>query len=178
VHPFHVRFPRRSHAGVVITAHASRVPPRRVVFPVAVRAVALGVLAVVAVGAASAAAWLLAGGGVPTVPATLPVSGMHSSDAVGPVVGRAELRADSWPADAQVLVDGRAVGTTPLATEVPPGPHRLTLRRNGDLEATRELDVPAAGAALLPARGRVGRRRCLELMAGHGQIVALRRRPA
>jgi hypothetical protein len=47
-----------------------------------------------------------------------------------------------------VLVDGHPVGTTPLDTAVQPGRHQVTLRRSGALEATRQLDVPAAGAAL------------------------------
>ncbi|HEY2596828.1 MAG TPA: hypothetical protein VGK33_23275, partial [Chloroflexota bacterium] len=44
-----------------------------------------------------------------------------------------------------LLVDDHAVGTTLLVTTVRRGPQQLTLRRSGALEATREVDVPAAG---------------------------------
>jgi PEGA domain len=94
------------------------------------------------------AAWLLAGGGVSSVVATLPITTARNSDAAPPVAGGVPLRAIPWPADAQVLVDGHPVGTTPLVTAVLPGPHQVTLRGGGELEATRELDVPAAGAAV------------------------------
>ena len=55
----------------------------------------------------------------------------------------------------RVLVDGHDLGTTPLATAVHPGPHQLTVRRNGTLDATRDLDVPAQGTALDVALWRV-----------------------
>ena len=65
----------------------------------------------------------------------------------GPVAAGVPLQAHSRP-DAQVLVDGHVVDTTPLVTTVLPGPHQVTLRRGGELDATRELDVPAAGTSL------------------------------
>ena len=148
MHPLHLPFPRRSHVGVVITGRASRGRPRRFALPGALRVVALGVLALVAVAGAAAAAWLLAGGGIAGVAAGLSVPAARGSDAGQPVAGGVPLQAATWPVDAQVLVDGHAVGTTPLVTTVLPGPHQVTLRRSGELDATRELDVPAAGATL------------------------------
>ena len=165
MHPLHLPFPRRSHVGVVITGRASRGRPRRFVLPGAVRVVAFGVLALVAVAGAAAAAWLLAGGGISSVAAGLFVPAARGSDAGQPVAGGVPLRAATWPGDAQVLVDGHTVGTTPVVTSVLPGPHQVTLRRSGELDATRELDVPVAGATL-------------DVALWHTQPTAVKLRPA
>jgi len=49
----------------------------------------------------------------------------------------------STPAGATVLVDGNPVGVTPWTSEIPPGPHRLELRRDGYGPAEQSLDLPA-----------------------------------
>lgn len=151
--PFRLTFPIRSHAPMTITARARRAHPRRRALPGALRAVALGAVGVIVVAAAAWAAWLLAGGDASPMTDVLPArsAGLlvaSQSSSVAPVAGGAPLRAASWPADAQVLIDGQALGTTPLETAVLPGLHSVTLRRSGALDATRELNVPAMGAAL------------------------------
>ena len=45
---------------------------------------------------------------------------------------------ESAPAGSEVLVDGTAVGNTPLTTELTPGHHRVEFRRG---KATRELEI-------------------------------------
>lgn len=76
-------------------------------------------------------------------------------------VGQVVLTVD--PPGAQVLVDGREVGTTPLAEPVRlgPGPHVLELRKEGCESFRRELTVEQGErvevvAVLLPAAPVVG----------------------
>lgn len=78
-----------------------------------------------------------------------------------PRVGQVVLTVD--PPGAQVLVDGRDVGTTPLADalRLGPGPHVLELRRDGFEAFRRELTVEQGErvevvAVLLPAAPVVG----------------------
>lgn len=55
-----------------------------------------------------------------------------------------ELRVTSEPAGAQVLLDGRPVGRTPLhLRRVAPGDHRVVLRRPGYRDGTRTVRVVA-----------------------------------
>jgi hypothetical protein len=53
------------------------------------------------------------------------------------------LTLNTRPAGVAVLVDGREVGTTPLSIALPPGEHRLTLKRGTD---ERELPVTLVAA--------------------------------
>jgi hypothetical protein len=116
--------------------------------------VALGVLVVVAIAGPAGVAWLVAGGDASSVvAAALPPRSAGSLTAsqrsgAAPAAGGVPLRVASQPADARVLVDGHDLGTTPLTTAVPPGPHSVTVRRSGTLDATRDLDVPTQGTAL------------------------------
>jgi hypothetical protein len=48
----------------------------------------------------------------------------------------------STPSEAQVLVDGKELGSTPLTTELPPGHYAIEFRRGGDVRL-REIDVTA-----------------------------------
>jgi hypothetical protein len=100
------------------------------------------------IAVAAGAAWLLAGGHISLAAAALPLTAAQSNGAAPTSTGGVPLRAGSWPEDAQVLVDGHAVGTTPMVTAVLPGSHSVTMRRCGALEATREVDVPSAGTSL------------------------------
>jgi eukaryotic-like serine/threonine-protein kinase len=66
---------------------------------------------------------------------------LHSAIAAGPGEAHGELRITSRPAEAEVYVDGRLRGVTPLIVEVPAGTHAV---RVGSLQLARwrALDVP------------------------------------
>jgi hypothetical protein len=137
---------------VITKARAIRAQPGRNALRGVLRGGSLGALGTLAVAGAAAAAWLLAGGDISIAALPLRPAGIltasQNSGAAQPLDGSVTLRAASSPADAQVLVDGQAVGTTPLVTAVMPGSHNVTPRRSGALEATREVYVPAAGTSL------------------------------
>jgi len=56
--------------------------------------------------------------------------------------GVQQITVMSNPAGATVLVDDQPVGVTPFTTEVPPGAHRVELRRDGYETKTQPIDVP------------------------------------
>jgi hypothetical protein len=58
----------------------------------------------------------------------------------------------SEPAGAAVLIDGQERGATPLDVPLPPGVHRIVLRREGYLDVSRELELHADQPATLEER--------------------------
>jgi len=154
VHPFHLTFSRRPRALVITKPRARGARPRHSALHHIARLSALVMLVAFAIASTAGAAWLLAGGDASSiVGAALPLRSAGSltpsqRSGPAPVAGRVPLRVASQPADARVLVDGHDLGATPLATAVATGPHSVTVRRNGTLDATCDLDVPAQGAAL------------------------------
>jgi len=106
----------------------------------------LGLIAVpAAVVALLVGLWLAGFGGA--LLALLPARG---DTAVAPP---GEVTITSDPTDAQVIIDGKARGRTPLTLRLPGGERRLTLRRDGyaDLTVTARVaaDRPAAVAGTL-----------------------------
>ncbi|MFN2286786.1 MAG: PEGA domain-containing protein [Chromatocurvus sp.] len=73
----------------------------------------------------------------------------------------AEVSVDSVPSGASVIVDGEAVGTTPLTAEIIQGERSLQLRLAGYADLARSLDINAGEPlnlgtlSLLPAAGRL-----------------------
>jgi hypothetical protein len=65
---------------------------------------------------------------------------------------RATLGVKSRPPGARVLVDGRGAGRTPVAVEVPPGIHYVSVR-DGDAMVTERVVVPPAGARVTARLG-------------------------
>ena len=59
---------------------------------------------------------------------------------------RGSVFVDSRPPGASVLVDNRSVGITPvLATDIPPGSHRIRIEHNGYQTWATTIDLPDAG---------------------------------
>ncbi|MCA9524655.1 MAG: PEGA domain-containing protein [Myxococcales bacterium] len=54
-------------------------------------------------------------------------------------VYRATMQVQTTPSKVRVLVDGREVGVSPIVLELPQGPHRLELRKNGYRSVTKDL---------------------------------------
>jgi hypothetical protein len=65
---------------------------------------------------------------------------------------RATLGVKSRPPGARVLVDGRGAGRTPVAVEVPPGIHYVSVR-DGDAIVTERVVVPSSGARVTARLG-------------------------
>ncbi len=64
--------------------------------------------------------------------------------------GTAPLRVVTTPDDAEVYLDGRLVGSTPLAIEsIEPGSYLLVLEKNGYHEVRRWIDVPESGSTVI-----------------------------
>ena len=59
----------------------------------------------------------------------------------------AVLDVASTPADASIEVDEEAKGRTPTALSLPPGQHRLVVRRQGYVDAVLRVELPAASRA-------------------------------
>lgn len=49
----------------------------------------------------------------------------------------------SHPEDLLVLVDGRAIGQTPIERDLPPGPHRIVVSQDGETVGERQVEVEA-----------------------------------
>jgi hypothetical protein len=71
---------------------------------------------------------------------TAPLGGVPSPAAA---LGTLELRSE--PAGASVWVGDRLVGTTPLAIELPPGRHEVTLRKTGSADQRFAVRIDAGG---------------------------------
>ena len=66
-------------------------------------------------------------------------------------LGRATVQ--STPSGADVLIDGRRLGTTPYtAADLAPGAHRIVVRKEGHAEYAASLNVEAGGTASVDAR--------------------------
>lgn len=57
------------------------------------------------------------------------------------------LRIDVIPAGAQLLLDGRLLGTSPVTRAVWAGPHELVIKHPGHGDERRAVNVPASGTA-------------------------------
>lgn len=55
-----------------------------------------------------------------------------------------KVHVESTPAGATIVADGKPMGTTPSAVELPPGKHTLHLELNGYLSIDKEVDVTFA----------------------------------
>jgi hypothetical protein len=75
------------------------------------------------------------------------VAGVGRADAVASI-GPAPLELTSRPAGAQVWLDGRELGRTPLSLLVEPGAHSVQLKAADALDAQYTLQVGTEGAAL------------------------------
>ena len=74
----------------------------------------------------------------------------RAAAAAAPAAPRGSLRVDTQPQGAEVRLDGRRLGLTPLApVEVVAGPHRVVLRAPGHAEWGQVVDVRAAEATHL-----------------------------
>lgn len=60
--------------------------------------------------------------------------------------GQQQLSVFSEPSGAELVIDGRPVGTTPWSGELTPGTHRLALSRTGHAGATRVIELGPAHA--------------------------------
>lgn len=98
--------------------------------------------------AGAAAALLLAGG------LALALSPALRARLFGRGVPTVPLRVASTPEGAEVFIDDHLVGTTPLATQVTAGPHRVRLVRRGHRPWHEEVDA-AATPEVAPTLARV-----------------------
>ncbi len=64
---------------------------------------------------------------------------------------RAALQVASTPADAQVLLDGQPAGNTPLLLSPVPGPHQITLQREGYAAHRMEIEARCGATQTLAA---------------------------
>ncbi|HEU0036312.1 MAG TPA: PEGA domain-containing protein [Kofleriaceae bacterium] len=55
--------------------------------------------------------------------------------------GLGHVKLTSTPAGARVIIDGTAVGKTPLEHDLSPGPHKITVEHLGHRSETRDVDV-------------------------------------
>lgn len=74
--------------------------------------------------------------------------GLRHSSPPPDTVGSTPLSVTSQPPGAEVRLDGRPVGRTPLTLLTTPGAHTIALHHSGFLDVERSLDVAADGAAL------------------------------
>jgi hypothetical protein len=58
-----------------------------------------------------------------------------------PAVAPVELNVASDPAGAEVLIDGEVVGQTPLAVELEPGAHEISVHKDGFEHATKSVEL-------------------------------------
>jgi hypothetical protein len=67
----------------------------------------------------------------------------ESTRSLAPTLDRTQetLQVNSTPSDAPVLIDGKEAGTTPLTTELPTGPHAVTVRKQGYKSTTDTVSV-------------------------------------
>jgi hypothetical protein len=62
----------------------------------------------------------------------------------------AQLRITSNPSGADILVDGKAVGSTPLEVQLSQGLHTITISKTGFRSWERTMDLPAGSTAIAP----------------------------
>ena len=62
----------------------------------------------------------------------------------------AQLRITSSPSGGEILVDGQAVGSTPLEVQVSQGMHTITVSKTGFRSWERTMDLPAGSTAISP----------------------------
>ena len=95
------------------------------------------------VALAAACGWTLAGGSLPAVPWLSTQTNQAAADGS---VGGAPIHVDSAPSGAEVLIDGRRIGHTPLGVSLSPGQHALSLRDPEALDVDQTLAVANTGA--------------------------------
>lgn len=97
------------------------------------------------VALAAACGWTLAGGSLPAVAWLSTQTNQAGADGS---VGGAPVHVDSAPSDAEVLIDGRRIGHTPVSVSLSPGQHTLSLRDPEALDVDQALAVADTGASV------------------------------
>ena len=119
-------------------------PPRRRLAGGHFERVRAGLPALCAIGIAAALGWMVAGGTLPSIemPFGRPDPAMVAGSRGTPV------HVDSSPAGAQVRIDGKGFGETPLDTRLSPGRHTLSLQHPDALDDDQILQVADTGAGV------------------------------
>jgi tetratricopeptide (TPR) repeat protein len=93
-------------------------------------------------------------------------------------VKKAQVQVQSTPAGAEVLVEGRVMGVTPLTLSLPPSTYRLMVRAQERASFLRVISVPREGVVLidLEAEGALATQAplCLNAKDKQAEIAALK----
>jgi hypothetical protein len=99
-------------------------------------------LALCVIGAAATAGWTLAGGDLQSMPTLMRETGATESPR------GAAVHVNSWPAGAQVHIDGNSFGQTPLDIRLSPGPHTLNLQHPLAIDDESIIQVADTGTSV------------------------------
>jgi uncharacterized protein YjeT (DUF2065 family) len=77
------------------------------------------------------------------------VLGLREFAAAAAATAPARYAIETRPAGAQVLIDGKPEGTTPLQLDVPAGSHKLALNTDGRIQIERSLEVESGTNGVL-----------------------------